>query len=34
MRRLLVVTVAQAVAVTALIVGLAVAALLLWPGDP
>ena len=34
MRRLLVVTVAQAVAVTALLVGLAVAALLLWPGDP
>ena len=34
MRRLLVVTVAQAVAITALLVGLAVAALLLWPGDP
>lgn len=34
MRRLLVVTVAQAVLVTAVLVGGAVAALLLWPGDP
>ena len=34
MRRLLVVTVAQAVAITAVLVGAAVAALLLWPGDP
>ena len=34
MRRLLVVTVAQAVVITALLVGVAVAALLLWPGDP
>ena len=34
MRRLLVVTVAQAVAITAVLVGVAVAALLLWPGDP
>ena len=34
MRRLLVVTVAQAVAITAVLVGVVVAALLLWPGDP
>ncbi len=34
MRRLLVVTVAQAVAITAVLVGMAVGALLLWPGDP
>ena len=34
MRRLLVVTVAQAVGITALLVGVAVGALLLWPGDP
>ena len=34
MRRLLVVTVAQAVAITAVLVGVAVGALLLWPGDP
>ena len=34
MRRVLVVTAAQAVATTALLVALAVAALLLWPGDP
>ena len=34
MRRLLVVTVSQAVVVTAALVGAAVAALLLWPGDP
>jgi signal transduction histidine kinase len=33
-RRLLVVTVVQAVAITAVLVGVAVAALLLWPGDP
>jgi len=33
-RRLLVLTVAQAVAITAALVGLAVAALLLWPEDP
>jgi signal transduction histidine kinase len=33
-RRLLVVTVAQAVAITAVLVGVAVGALLLWPGDP
>ena len=34
MRRLLWVTVSQAVAITAVLVGAAVAALLLWPGDP
>ena len=34
MRRVLVVTAAQAVVTTALLVGLAVATLLLWPGDP
>ncbi len=34
MRRLLVVTVAQAVVVTAVLVGVAVSTLLLWPGDP
>jgi len=33
-RRLLVVTVAQAVVVTAVLVGVAVSTLLLWPGDP
>ena len=34
MRRLLWVTVSQAVAITAVLVGAAVGALLLWPGDP
>ena len=34
MRRLLVVTVAQAVVITAVFVGAVVALLLLWPGDP